>query len=166
MAQLTPGITYWQIKQVTDWQLTEEALRQALAKLVNAISNLEVPKAWGTGQASSSDGQRFRLRRKVLQQTYSPRFHDYAIEFYSFVADNYAPFYSTVIECTDRDAAYVMDGVDAGMRATPSCECSGQRFSRKKPATPLPLIRGADGLLYNEIKMSVFIFLFNLIALV
>lgn len=111
MAQLTPGITYWQIKQVTDWQLTEEALRQALAKLVNAISSLEVTQAWGTGQASSSDGKRFRLRRKVLQQTYSPRFHDYAIEFYSFVADNYAPFYSTVIECTDRDAAYVLDGL-------------------------------------------------------
>ena len=36
---------------------------------------------------------------------------DYALEFYSFVADNYAPFYSTVIECTDRDAAYVLDGL-------------------------------------------------------
>jgi hypothetical protein len=30
---------------------------------------------------------------------------DFALEFYSFVADNYAPFYSTPIECTDRDAA-------------------------------------------------------------
>lgn len=47
----------------------------------------------------------------MLQQTYSHRFNDYAIEFYSFVADNYAPFYSTVIECTDRDAAYVLDGL-------------------------------------------------------
>jgi TnpA family transposase len=27
------------------------------------------------------------------------------------VADNYAPFYSTPIECTDRDAAYVLDGL-------------------------------------------------------
>ena len=36
---------------------------------------------------------------------------DYALEFYSFVADNYAPFYSTPIECTDRDAAYVLDGL-------------------------------------------------------
>jgi len=78
---------------------------------VNAISNLDVTQVWGPGQTSSNDGQRFRLRRKVLQQTYSPRFHDYAIEFYSFVADNYAPFYSTVIECTDRDAAYVLDGL-------------------------------------------------------
>jgi TnpA family transposase len=27
------------------------------------------------------------------------------------VADNYAPFYSIPIECTDRDAAYVLDGL-------------------------------------------------------
>ena len=38
------------------------------------------------------------MRRKVLQQTYSLRFSDFAMEFYSFVADNYAPFYSLPIE--------------------------------------------------------------------
>ncbi len=47
----------------------------------------------------------------MLQQTWSPRFQDYALEFYSFVADNYAPFYSIPIECTDRDAAYALDGL-------------------------------------------------------
>ena len=36
---------------------------------------------------------------------------DGAAEFYSFVADNYAPFYSRPIECTDRDAPLVLDGV-------------------------------------------------------
>jgi TnpA family transposase len=97
--------------QVTDWQLTEEAQRQALAQLVNAISQLDVTQAWGAGKTSSSDGQHFRFRRKVLQQTYSHKFSDYALEFYSFVVDNYAPFYSTVIECTDRGAAYVFDGL-------------------------------------------------------
>jgi TnpA family transposase len=51
------------------------------------------------------------MPRKVLQQTYSTRFSDFALEFYSFVADNYAPFYSTPIECTDRDAAFVLDGL-------------------------------------------------------
>lgn len=111
MAQLTEGITYGQIKQLTDWQLTEDAQRQALAQVVNAISQLDITQAWGEGKTSSSDGQRFRLKRRVLQQTYSHRFHDYALEFYSFVADNYAPFYSTVIECTERDAPYVLDGL-------------------------------------------------------
>lgn len=111
MARLTKGFSYEQIKRVTDWQLAEEAQRQALAQLVNAISNLDVTQAWGEGKTSSSDGQRFQLRRKVLQRTYSHKFSDYALEFYSFVADNYAPFYSTPIECTDRDAAYVLDGL-------------------------------------------------------
>ena len=36
---------------------------------------------------------------------------DYALEFYSFIADNYAPFYSGPIECSERDAAYVLDGL-------------------------------------------------------
>ncbi len=111
MAQLTDGITYAQIKRVTDWQLSPDSQRQALAQVVNAISNLAISQTWGKGQSSSSDGQRFRFKRKVLQQTYSHRFNDYALEFYSFVADNYAPFYSAVIECTDRDAAYVLDGL-------------------------------------------------------
>lgn len=111
MARLTDGVSYSEIRHITDWQLTEEAQRQALAQLVNAISNLAVTQAWGEGKTSSSDGQRFRLRRNVLQRTYSHRLSDYALEFYSFIADNYAPFYSTPIECTDRDAAYVLDGL-------------------------------------------------------
>jgi TnpA family transposase len=111
MARLTQGITYAQIKQITDWQITEDAQRQALAQIVNAITRLDVTQVWGQGKSSSSDGQRFPLNRKILQRTYSHRLRDYALEFYSFVADNYAPFYNTVIECTDRDAAYVLDGL-------------------------------------------------------
>jgi TnpA family transposase len=111
MAQITQGVTYKQLKRVSDWQLTEEAQRAALAALVQAISRLDATLHWGEGRASASDGQRFAMPRKVLQQTYSTRFSDFALEFYSFVADNYAPFYSTPIECTDRDAAFVLDGL-------------------------------------------------------
>ncbi len=51
------------------------------------------------------------MASRVLQRTYSTRFNDFALEFYSFVADNYAPFYSRPVECTDRDAPFVLDGV-------------------------------------------------------
>jgi len=111
MAQLTPGVTYEQLKRVGDWQLTVDTQREALAVLVRAISGLDTSLHWGEGKTSASDGQRFALPSRVLQQTYSPKFSDYALEFYSFVADNYAPFYSTPIECTDRDAAFVLDGL-------------------------------------------------------
>ena len=111
MAQITQGVTYKQLKRVSDWQMTEEAQRAALAELVHAISRLDTTLHWGEGRTSASDGQRFSMPRKVLQQTYSTRFSDFALEFYTFVADNYAPFYSTPIECTDRDAAFVLDGL-------------------------------------------------------
>ena len=78
---------------------------------MNAIAGLDTSLRWGEGKTSASNGQRFALPRRVLQQTYSTRFSDFALEFYTFVADNYAPFYSMPIECTDRDAAFVLDGL-------------------------------------------------------
>ena len=111
MAQLTPDVTYEQLKRIADWQLTEEAQRSALAELVDAITGLDTSSRWGEGRTAASDGECFSLPDRVLQQTYSTRFSDFALEFYTFVADNYAPFYSLPIECTDRDAAFVLDGL-------------------------------------------------------
>ncbi|MBV8556346.1 MAG: transposase, partial [Planctomycetaceae bacterium] len=111
MARLTENVPYKQIKRITDWQLTEENQRAALAELVRAISRLGTASVWGEGRTSSSDGQRYLFPRRVLQRTFSHKMSDFALEFYSFVADNYAPYYSTPIECTDRDAPYVLDGL-------------------------------------------------------
>ncbi len=111
MSRLTDGVSYKQIKRIADWQLTEDNQRAALADVVRAMSALGTSRAWGEGKTSSSDGRRYIYRRSVLQQTFSHKLSDFALEFYSFVADNYAPFYSTPIECTDRDAAFVLDGL-------------------------------------------------------
>lgn len=111
MSHLVDGVPYHRIKKISDWFLTEDAQRSALAILVNAISDLDITKHWGSGKTSSSDGQRFSWRRRVLEQAYSPKFRDFALEFYTFIADNYAPYYSMPAECTDRDAPYVLDGL-------------------------------------------------------
>lgn len=111
MARLTPGVTYSQIKRIADWHLHEDSLRPALADIANAISGLATASAWGQAKTASSDGQRFLFPRKSARRAYSHRMGDYALEFYSFIADNYAPFYSAPIECTERDAAYVLDGL-------------------------------------------------------
>ena len=115
MARLIENISYDQIKRVTDWQLLEEGQRSALAQVVNALSNLAITQYWGTGKASSSDGQRFPYRRKSLHRTYSHKLSDFAIEFYSFVADNYALYYSLPIAYTDTESAR------AAQRGTGSC---------------------------------------------
>jgi hypothetical protein len=63
MARLTQGVSYHQIKNITDWQLSEETQRQALAQLVNAISQLDVSQTWGAGKTSSRG--LCRIRRKI-----------------------------------------------------------------------------------------------------
>ena len=111
MEKIAPGIPYRRLKHVSDWRLVEENQRAALAGIVHGISGLDATSRWGDGKTSASDGQRFAMPNRVLQRTYSTRFNDFALEFYSFVADNYAPFYSRPVECTDRDAPFVLDGV-------------------------------------------------------
>ena len=111
MSELTSGVTYKQLKRVGDWRFTQDSQRAALALLAQSISALDTAEYWGEGKTSASDGQRFALPRKVLQQTYSTTFSDFALEFYTFVVDNYAPLYSSPIECSDRDAAFVLDGL-------------------------------------------------------
>jgi hypothetical protein len=98
MSQLVSDVSYRQLKNVTDWQLTDNAQRTALAWIVNAISKLTVTKHWGDGKTSSSDAHLMAFHEKVLQQGFSPRFKDFALAFYTFVADNYAPFHSQPIE--------------------------------------------------------------------
>jgi TnpA family transposase len=95
MAQLTTGVSYADIQRITDWYLHDEALRAALADIVNAMLALDTTQGWGDGSTSSSDGQRFLFPQRVLRRTYSHRMGDFALEFYTFIADNYAPFYLT-----------------------------------------------------------------------
>ena len=97
MARVTNDVSYKAIRRLADWQFSEDKLRGALADLVNGISRCDAAEVWGHARTSSSDGQRYLFPRKTLKATYSHRLGDYALEFYTFVADNYAPFYSTAL---------------------------------------------------------------------
>ena len=89
-------------------------------------------------RTSASDGQRFAMPHKVLQQTYSTRFNDFALE-----SDNYAPFYSrpSAPRSTSRPSGWL-----ACSRWRPSwgagsgrCAFRGDvRQRRKPPGTATP----------------------------
>ena len=111
MEQVAPAIADRRLKYVSDWRLVEENQRAALAGIVHCISRLDAAGQWGDSTTSASDGHRFAMPHTVLQRTYSTRVNDFALEFYSFVADHDAPFYRRPIACTDRDAPVVLDGV-------------------------------------------------------
>ena len=110
MSQLAEQVSYETIKRITDWQLNDDAIRGALAEVVNAISRLGVTKNWGEGKTSSSDAHIVSYNQKVLQQDFCHRFGDFALAFYTFIADNYAPYHSIPIECNEGEAPYALDG--------------------------------------------------------
>ena len=79
--------------------------------IVNAISKLDITNTyWGTGKYSSSDMHLKEFKQKVSQQTYQPNFGGFAIAFYTFVADNYAPFHCKPFECNEGEVPHTLDG--------------------------------------------------------
>lgn len=89
-------------------------LTNANAEIVNHHHYLPICKFHGTGEISSSDGQRFRLRANSLLASYYPRYYGYydkAIGIYTHVSDQYSVFNTKVIWCSPHEALYVLDGL-------------------------------------------------------
>ena len=59
MARLTNGVSYADSQRITDWHLHGDALRAALAEIVNAMVALDTTQVWGDGSSSrGSSGSR------------------------------------------------------------------------------------------------------------
>src|SRR2546428_11620764 len=104
MALLTKDVTYAAISRLTDWYLHAEALRVALADLVNAIAALDTTQVWGDGRASRSDGQCFLVPRRVPRRPSRHPFGDYELEVYSFFSHKYTQLSCVPLVCARRDA--------------------------------------------------------------
>lgn len=56
MAEATDNITYYQMANVAQWRMYDDALNRARSVLVNFQNKLSLPSYWGDGSTSSSDG--------------------------------------------------------------------------------------------------------------
>lgn len=115
MAEATddPKITYERLAWAADWHVREETYQKAIAEVVNAHYRLPFSQHWGEGRTSSSDGQVFFAGgpKDALSQPNAKYGRDRGVVFYTHISDQYAPFYSRVINTTVRDATYVLDGL-------------------------------------------------------
>lgn len=69
---------------------------------------------WGSGVASSSDGQRFGVQESSLLAGCYPRyfgFYERVITVYMHLSDQYSVFAARAISCSPREAIYVLDGL-------------------------------------------------------
>jgi TnpA family transposase len=115
MAEATddPKVTYERLAWAADWHVREETYQKAIAEVVNAHYRLPFSWNWGAGTTSSSDGQVFFAGgpKDALSQPNAKYGRDRGVAFYTHVSDQYAPFYSRVINTTVRDATHVLDGL-------------------------------------------------------
>ena len=113
MAEACPGISASVLSRIATWHIREETYTKALAEIVNHHHQIEFAGHWGDGTTSSSDGQRFRTggRGDARGQVNARYGIDPSVTFYTYVSDQYAPFYTKLINATVRDATHVLDGL-------------------------------------------------------
>lgn len=112
MADATPGITYKQLANVSQWRIHEDALNRAQAILVNFHHKLDIPYYWGDGTTSSSDGMRMQLGVSSLHADSNPHYGTgKGATIYRFTSDQFSSFYTNIINTNSRDATHVLDGL-------------------------------------------------------
>ena len=112
MADATPGISYWQMANLSQWRMEEEAMKTAQTALVNYHHQLDLPLSWGDGTTSSSDGMRVEIGVAALNAQANPHYGTgKGTTFYRFTSDQYSSYYTTIINTNARDAIHVIDGL-------------------------------------------------------
>ena len=113
MAEACPGTSLGKLAWLVAWHIRDDSYSKGLAELVNAQHKLPFAAHWGEGTTSSSDGQRFRAGGHG--ESAGNRNAKYGSEpgvlFYTHLSDQYAPFYTKVINANVRDATHVLDGL-------------------------------------------------------
>jgi TnpA family transposase len=113
MAESCPGTTYAKLAWIQAWHIRDETYAAGLAELVNAQFRQPFAAYWGEGTTSSSDGQYFKAGGlgQVTGQVNLKYGQEPGVQFYTHISDQYAPFHTTVINATVRDATHVLDGL-------------------------------------------------------
>jgi TnpA family transposase len=114
MGHSADGITTDMLQHVMHWYLREDTLKAANKILVDFHHQQPLTAAWGLGNRSSSDAQRFGIQASSLLASFYPRYfgyYDRAISLYTHVSDEFSVFSTQVISCGPREALYVLDGL-------------------------------------------------------
>ncbi|MBP1806678.1 hypothetical protein J2Z33_002544 [Rubellimicrobium aerolatum] len=113
MAEACNLVSQRQLGWLSFWHLREDTYGAALVRLVDAQYRMSLAAAFGSGTASSSDGQHFPLDRRA-QATGAVNPHkgsEPAVSSHTHLSNRYAPFHSKMISASAGEAAHVLDGL-------------------------------------------------------
>jgi len=110
------NINETELENTVNWFLSNENLLAANSRLVDFIGQMELPNLYRRHQDklhTSSDGQKYGVSVPSLNANYSFKYfgQEKGVSVYSFIDERHLLFYSTVISSSEREAAYVIDGL-------------------------------------------------------
>jgi hypothetical protein len=113
MAEACSVATLGQLAWTSDWHIREETYALALQRLVNKQQREPFAAMFGSGVASSSDGQFFQAGGLGHDAS---RFNAHygqksGFKVYTHISDRYAPFYTKLIAATASEALHVLDAL-------------------------------------------------------
>ena len=107
------GMALHELESAYDWYFREETLRTAIGHLIRYHGTLPLTSRLGDGKTSSSDGMRFGMAASDLHARHLPRYFGMrrGMTLYSHVNNRGEQFWIDVVNCTMREATYVLDGL-------------------------------------------------------
>jgi TnpA family transposase len=113
MAESSRGVTIHQMMLMVDRHLRSETYATATAVLVDAQQAHPFAAIWGDGHISSSDGQFFPAGgRGEASLDYNAKYGKRpGASIYGFLSNRFASFFSRMIQASESEAPYVLDGL-------------------------------------------------------
>jgi len=116
LTKISTGLNASTLTNTVTWYFSLKNIKQANDVLVDALNKLALSEAFVSepGQThTSSDGRKVGVATDSLHANYSFKYFgkDKGVAIYTFVDERHALFYSTVISASEREAAYVIDGL-------------------------------------------------------
>lgn len=116
MAKISKGISVHDIDHIRTWYLSPDMLQEANDAVLAFTETLNIPKLFRANpdkNHTASDGQKFNLSVDSLNSGYSFKYFGLGrgVSRYSFLDESHRLFYTTVINASEREAAYVIDGL-------------------------------------------------------
>ena len=116
ISRISKGINVHTLETAVNWYMSLENIQAANQRIIETIDQLSLPTLFRKRPEemhTSSDGQKFGIRTDSLNASHSFKYFGSGkgVAVYSFVDERSSLFHSTVINSSEREAAYVIDGL-------------------------------------------------------
>jgi TnpA family transposase len=116
MGKITKGVGPEKLENTVRWYFSIENIQEANRQVIEVIDKLSLPKyfkQFADSHHTSSDGQKFGVSVPSIHSSYSYKYFGAGkgVSAYGFIDEFSRTFYDTVISSSEREAAYILDGL-------------------------------------------------------